>query len=160
MEGIMFRPQVILHPTDYSESSAYALQIAADLARQYQARLLILHVAETLGPENVTFGEATSQLEPASYRHRLEEDLRQRVPAPSGIAVEYILAAGDVVQEIEGTAQKRACDLIVMGTHGRTGLSHLVMGSIAEKVIRLAPCPVLTTKIPHPQTKTGERGQL
>ena len=49
----MFRPQLILHPTDYSESSSYALQIAADLARQLQAKILILHVAETLGPENV-----------------------------------------------------------------------------------------------------------
>jgi nucleotide-binding universal stress UspA family protein len=154
MEAGMFRPQLILHPTDYSESSSYALQIAADLARQLQAKILILHVAETLGPENVTFGEATSQLEPASYRHRLEEDLRQRVPAPSGISVEYILAAGDIIEEIESTAQKRACDLIVMGTHGRTGLSHLVMGSIAERVIRLAPCPVLTTKIPHPKTSS------
>src|SRR5438094_602322 len=76
MEAAMFRPQLILHPTDYSESSSYALQIAADLARQLQAKILILHVAETLGPENVTFGEATSQLEPASYRHRLEADLR------------------------------------------------------------------------------------
>jgi universal stress protein A len=148
----MFHPHLILHPTDYSESSGYALQIAADLARQHQAKLLILHVVETFGPENVTFGEATSQLEPASYRHRLEEDLRRRVPAPSGISVEYILASGDIVQEIERIAQKRGCELIVMGTHGRTGLSHLVMGSIAEKVIRLAPCPVLTTKIPHLQT--------
>jgi nucleotide-binding universal stress UspA family protein len=150
----MFRPQIILHPTDYSESSKYALQIAADLARQHQAKLLILHVAETLGPENVTFGEATSQLEPASYRHRLEEDLRRQIPAPSGISVEYILADGDIVQEIDRTAQKHGCDLIVMGTHGRTGLIHLVMGSIAEKVIRLAPCPVLTTKIPHGETSS------
>ena len=148
----MFRPQVILHPTDYSETSNYALQIAAELARQHHAKLLVLHVAETLGPENVTFGEATSQLEPASYRHRLEEDLRQRVLVPAGVSVEYILAAGDVIQEIEHTAQKHGCDLIVMGTHGRTGLSHLVMGSIAEKVIRLAPCPVLTMKIPNRQT--------
>src|SRR5438128_1118103 len=123
----MFHPQVILHPTDYSESSTHALQIAADLARQHQAKLLILHVAETLGLENVTFGEATSQLEPESYRQRLEQDLRQRIPAPSGMSVEYVLAAGDIVEEIESIARKHACDLIVMGTHGRTGLSHLVM---------------------------------
>jgi nucleotide-binding universal stress UspA family protein len=147
----MFRPHLILHPTDYSESSAYALRIATDLARQHQASIIILHVAETLGPENVTFGEATSQLEPAAYRHRLEEDLRQQVAAPPGISVEYLLAEGDVAQEIQRVAQERDCDLIVMGTHGRTGLSHLIMGSIAEKVVRLANCPVLTTKIPNLQ---------
>ena len=147
----MFRPHLILHPTDYSESSAYALRIATDLARQHQASIIILHVAETLGPENVTFGEATSQLEPAAYRRRLEEDLRQQVAAPPGISVEYLLAEGDVAQEIQRVAQERDCDLIVMGTHGRTGLSHLIMGSIAEKVVRLANCPVLTTKIPNLQ---------
>jgi universal stress protein A len=147
----MFHPRLILHPTDYSESSTYAFKIAADLARQHQARILILHVAETLGPENVTFGEATSQLEPTTYRRRLEEDLRQREPAPPGVSVEYLLAEGDTAQEIQRVAQERGCDLIVMGTHGRTGLSHLVMGSIAEKLIRLAPCPVLTTKIPSSQ---------
>jgi universal stress protein A len=144
----MFHPRLILHPTDYSESSGYAMQIAADLARQHQARIIILHVAETLGPENVTFGEATSQLEPTAYRRRLEEDLRQREPAPQDVSVEYVLGEGDTAQEIQRVAQSRGCDLIVMGTHGRTGLTRLVMGSTAEKVIRRAPCPVLTTKIP------------
>ena len=151
----MFHPQVILHPTDYSESSNFALRIATELARQHQAKILILHVAETLGPENVTFGEATSQLEPASYRRRLEEDLRQRVAAPAGVSVEYILAEGDIAQEIQRVAHDHDCDLIVMGTHGRTGLSHLIMGSIAEKVIRLTNCPVLTTKIPHLQMSSN-----
>jgi nucleotide-binding universal stress UspA family protein len=151
----MFHPHLILHPTDYSESSEYALKIAADLARQHQAKILILHVAETLGPENVTFGEATSQLEPSAYRRRLEEDLRKRVPVPSGVSTEYVLAEGDTAQEIQRVAQERGCDLIVMGTHGRTGLSRLVMGSTAEKVVRLAPCPVLTMKIPKLQTSSS-----
>jgi nucleotide-binding universal stress UspA family protein len=152
----MFNPRLILHPTDYSESSKYAMQVAADLAGQYQARILILHVVETLGPENVTFGEATSQLEPSSYRQRLEEDLRQREPAPPGLPVEYLLAEGDTAQEIQRVAQDRGCDLIVMGAHGRGGfLSRLVMGRTAEKVIRLAPCPVLTTKISIPQPSSS-----
>jgi len=151
----MFHPRLILHPTDYSESSNYAMQVAADLARQYQARILILHVVETLGPENVTFGEATSQLEPSSYRHRLEEDLRRHEPAPPGVAVEYLLAEGDTAHEIQRVAQVRGCDLIVMGTHGRKGLSRWVMGSTAEKVIRLAACPVLTTKISIPQPSSS-----
>jgi len=151
----VFHPQIILHPTDFSESSNYALQIAADLARLHQAKILILHVAETLGPENVTYGEATSQLEPASYRLRLESDLRQSVPAPSGVSVEYLLAGGDTAQEILRVAQEHNCDLIVMGTHGRTGLTRLLTGSTAEKVMRHAFCSVLVTKTPQTQSSTA-----
>jgi nucleotide-binding universal stress UspA family protein len=145
----VFHPQIILHPTDFSESSHYALQIAADLARLHQAKILILHVAETLGPENVTFGEAASQLEPASYRRRLESDLRQSVPAPTGVSVEYVLAGGDAGHEILRVAQEHNCDLIVMGTHGHTGLTRLLTGSTAEKVMHHASCAVLITKAPQ-----------
>lgn len=142
----MFQPEVILHPTDYLECSVQAFRIAADLARQHQASLLVLHVAETLGSENVTYGEVGSQVEPAGYRRRLEEDLRRSVPVVPGVAVEYLVTAGDPAEEIERVARERACDLIVMGTHGRTGLNRLLMGSVAEHVIRRAPCPVLTTR--------------
>ena len=151
----MFHPQIILHPTDFSESSTYALQIAADLARLHQAKILILHVVETLGPENVTYGEATSQLEPASYRRRLENDLRQSVPAPAGVSVEYLLAGGDTAQEILRVAQEHNCDLIVMGTHSRTGLTRLLTGSTAEKVMRHASCSVLITRTPQTQSRTA-----
>jgi universal stress protein A len=144
----MFKPRIILHPTDYSDTSASALGIAGDLARLHQATLFILHVAETLGPENVTYGEAVSQLEPAGYRQRLEEDLRRHVPSPSGVSVQYLLAGGDPAQEIDRVAREHHCDLIVMGSHGRTGLSRLLTGSIAEQVIRTASCPVLVVKLP------------
>ncbi len=142
----MFQPNVILHPTDYSECSAQAFHIAGDLARQHQATLLVLHVAETLGPENVTYGEVGSQVEPAGYRHRLEEDLRRSVPVVAGVTVQYLVTAGDPAEEIERVARVHSCDLIVMGTHGRTGLDRLLTGSVAEQVIRRAPCPVLTTR--------------
>jgi nucleotide-binding universal stress UspA family protein len=144
----MFRPRRILHPTDFSLFSDYALRIAADLARQNQAILLIVHTVPTLGPEGATYGEAVSQLEPEGYRQRVAQDLRQSVPAPQGVQCEYILAQGDPAREICRVARDQACDLIVMGTHGRTGISHLMMGSIAEQVIRRAPCPVLTAKLP------------
>ncbi len=147
----MFHPHMILYPTDYSECSTYAWEIAADLARQYQAKIVILHVAETLGPENVTFGEAATQLEPAAYRRRLEEDLRRQVPAPPGVSVDYVLVQGDTAQQIQRVAQEHNCDVIVMGTHGLTGLRRLVIGSTAEKVVSLANCPVLITKIPPKQ---------
>lgn len=146
----MFRPRVILHPTDFSDSSTHALHIAVDLARLHQARLLVLHVVETLGADRVTYGEAVSQREPAGYRRRLEDELRRHVPAPAGVAVDYLLAEGEPEEEINRVAQKYACDLIVLGTHGRTGLRRLLLGSVAEQVIRHAPCPVLTSRIPEP----------
>ena len=146
----MFQPHVILHPTDYSTYSAHAFEIAVDLAQQNQAALLILHVVETLGPENLTYGEAMSQLEPQGYQERLWADLRQlKVPAEAKIAVEYLLAEGDPAHEIERVARDRPCDLIVMGTHGRIGLSRLLMGSIAEEVVRRSACNVLVVKS-HP----------
>ena len=148
----MFHPRIILHPTDFSERAEYALHIAADLARQNQATLVVLHVAETLGAENVTYGEATSKLEPEAYRQRLEQHLRQTVPAPRGVNVQYLLAAGEPAHEISRLAREHACDVIVMGTHGVGGLSRLLMGSIAEHVIRLAPCPVLVCKLPARRT--------
>jgi nucleotide-binding universal stress UspA family protein len=144
-ERSMFQPRVILHPTDFSESSVRAYHIAADLARLYGATLVVLHVVETLGPENVTFGEAISQLEPEGYRHRLEADLRHRLPpADPGVAVEYLLVEGDPGTEIERVAQDRGCDLIVLGTQGHSGLLRLLKGSIVDNIIRRAPCPVLT----------------
>jgi nucleotide-binding universal stress UspA family protein len=151
----MFKPRVILHPTDYSDTSAYALQIAADLARLHQATILVLHVAETLGPENVTYGEAISELEPAGYRRRLEEDLRRQVPAPSGVSIQYLLSEGDPSREIDRVAREHHADLIVMGTHGRTGLSRLLTGSIGEEIIRTASCPVLVIKIPVPNAASA-----
>jgi nucleotide-binding universal stress UspA family protein len=145
----MFHPHVILHPTDFSDSSGYAYRIAVDLARQHQARLLILHVADTLGPEHVTYGQAVSQLEPESYRKRIEDDLRRQAPAPTGVPTHHLLVAGEPVSEIQRVCQEHSCDLIVMGTHGRTGLNRLLVGSVAERVIRQAPCPVLIAKLPE-----------
>ncbi len=143
----MFRPQVILHPTDFSAYSRPAFDLALDLAQHYQAAVLVLHVVETLGPENVTYGEAVSQLEPESYRQRLQNDLlRLLPPADSPVTVHHLLAEGKPAQEIERVVQEKGCGLIVMGTHGRTGLQRLLMGSIAEHVVRHASCPVLTVK--------------
>jgi nucleotide-binding universal stress UspA family protein len=152
----MFQPRTILHPTDFSACSAHALAIARDLAQQHGARLLLLYVAETLGPENVTYGEAISQREPQAYHRRLQEYLKSQLPqAGADIRVEAILAGGDPAPEIERVARERHCDLIVMGTHGYSGLHRLLMGSVAEHVVRQAPCPVLTVKLPAEQPSRG-----
>jgi len=143
----MFAPKIILHPTDFSDCSGYALSIACDLAKQHNAKILVLYVAETLGPENVTYGEAVSQLQPLGYRGRLEKYLTEAAPQPDGFSIEHVLSEGDPAREIDRLARKHQADLIVMGTHGHTGLERLLMGSVAEAVVRLAPCPVLTAKI-------------
>jgi nucleotide-binding universal stress UspA family protein len=143
----MFQPHLILHPTDFSERSAYAFHIALDLARQHQAKILILHVVETLGPENVSYGEATATLQPEGYQQRLWDDIRRVQPPPgSAIVVEHLLAEGDPASQIPRVAHDYHCDLIVMGSHGHTGLRHLFLGSVAEKVVRLSHCPVLISK--------------
>jgi len=145
----VFQPHVILHPTDFSESSTYAFCVAVDLAQQNQARLLVLHAVETLGPENVSYGEAVSQLQPESYDRRLWDDLRRVAPAAdSGLAVQHLLVEGEPARVIECAAREHRVDLIVMGTHGRTGVRRLLMGSVAERVVRLANCPVLVVKAP------------
>ena len=145
----MFSPKVILLPTDFAECSGCALDIAADLATRYGARLIVLHVVETLGPENVTFGEVATQLEPEGYRRRLEADLRRvKPPVPAEIRVDYLLIDGSPAAGIERVAAENHCDLIVMGTHGHRGIGRLLMGSVAEGVVRRAACPVLTVKSP------------
>jgi nucleotide-binding universal stress UspA family protein len=141
----------ILLPTDYAEPSKTALNYATELARDYGARLVILHAVETLGPENITFGEATSQPQPEAYRRRLWDELHHVVPSTQ-LTVEYVLSEDDPVTAILQAAANHQCDLIVLGTHGRTGMRRFLEGSIAEQVVRLAQCPVLVVKSPSPST--------
>jgi len=155
----MFAPQCILHPTDFSECSRYAFGIAVDLARLHGARLLIVHVVDTLGPEHISVGEAVGQLQPEGYRARQMEQLYRIAPPEPGVAVAHVLAEGEPSAEIDRVAGENHCDLIVMGTHGRTGLKRLLMGSVAEHVMRYSPCPVLTTRAPaivHRPERTGQ----
>jgi nucleotide-binding universal stress UspA family protein len=145
----MLALQTILHPTDFSEHSAYAFRLACSLARDHGARVLVLHTVTTLGPELVSYGEAVTQLQPEAYQQKLWDDLRRvRSPDPD-VPVDHRLAEGDPAAEILRAAADTRCDLIVLGTHGRTGLTRLLMGSVAEQVVRKAPCPVLTVKAPH-----------
>jgi nucleotide-binding universal stress UspA family protein len=136
---------VILHPTDFSEHSRAALQLAAALARDHGARLLLLHVAELPA---ATYGEALLVLDRAAYADELQGKLERVVVAAPPGCVERRVVVGDAVSEIVSVAQETPCDLIVMGTHGRTGLRRALLGSVAEQVMRKAPCPVLTVKMP------------
>ncbi|MEW5974236.1 MAG: universal stress protein [Acidobacteriota bacterium] len=143
----------ILLPTDFSEPANYSLKYGMSLASKFKATLHVIHVAEHARAGSA--GEAVDYLVPdhiaaleSKDRLRLEE-LVQRICA-EGVDARAIFVAGRAYQDIVKCARDLDVDLIVLATHGRTGFSHLVFGSTAEKVIRLASCPVITVKLPVP----------
>jgi nucleotide-binding universal stress UspA family protein len=143
----MLTIQKILHPTDLSPLSECAFRLACSLARDHGAKLIVLNVR----PPEIVFADSAYVLPPDPqqlWETWHEELLRLKPPDPS-IAVEYLLQEGDPATEILRTAQENGCDLIVMGTHGRTGVRRLLMGSVAEQVLRKSACPVLTVKAPY-----------
>ena len=145
--------QRLLVPVDFSEDANQALEYAIALASTLGARVILLHVMQSPpwgGVDmDVTLPHAYSQfiqhLE-AEVTHRMQACL-ERVTA-RGLEGEMAVVHGEPFQEILDTAKKQQVDLIIMGTHGRTGLQHVLMGSVAEKVVRLAPCPVLVVRQP------------
>ena len=135
----------ILVATDFSESAAVALNYGRDLARTFNARLHLAHMVEDVmiryGPE-VSFAvpELQKNMEQRAWR-----DLRALIgddSAPHVIPV--VEACASIPQAIVDYAKANAIDLIITGTHGRGPIKHLLMGSVAERVVRTAPCPVLT----------------
>jgi nucleotide-binding universal stress UspA family protein len=146
--------RTILHPTDFSERSEFAFGLACALARDYGARLTLMHVAE---PPMAFVGEGGLLLPAAVDLEAVQQRLQQLQPGDPTLAVEYRLVQGDAATQILGAAGETKCDLIVLGTHGRTGLGRLLLGSVAEQVVRKAPCPVVTVKTPLPETSfSGE----
>lgn len=135
--------RVILHPTDFSANSQAAWEMACALARDYRARLLLVHVE----PPLPVFSEFAVPPECVD-QSALERQLAQIKATDSALTVNCKLLVGDEASEINKFAEENRADLIVMGTHGRTGLGRLLMGSVAETVLREAPCPVLTIKTP------------
>jgi nucleotide-binding universal stress UspA family protein len=139
----------ILVPTDFSEPSDAALDYARVLAGKFGASLHVLHVVETpsamMSPEVYIADSPEAQVqlfEDAKNRlqHRVTPNDRTRYAATTEIV------SGPNARSIVNYATERGMDLIVMGTHGRTGMAHLLMGSVAEKVVRDAPCPVMTVR--------------
>jgi nucleotide-binding universal stress UspA family protein len=142
----MFQPRLILCPVELSDGGASHLRLGIDLTRQYSATLLLLHVADTLGPEKLSFEEITTRVQPEAHVQDLEKSLRRLVPEGTNVPIRFLLKDGDPPRAVEQVAREEHCDLIVVSTHGRTGLGHLFMGSIAERIVQLAPCPVLVCK--------------
>jgi nucleotide-binding universal stress UspA family protein len=134
--------RAILHPTDFSERSGYAFQLACSLARDHGARLIVLHVMPVPLVQ-----------EKRLYREEMAEELNRLGAPDAQVRVEHRLEEGDPATQILRVAQETTCDLIVLGSHGRTGLDRLLMGSVAEQVVRRASCPVLTVKAPFPPSQ-------
>lgn len=146
----------ILHPTDLSECSWPALRLASSLANDHKAKLLIAYVLEA--PQPVAAGGAAAAVPPpgADFVGReddLEKELTQRAPSLPNVDYECRVAYGHAAEAIVRLAEEEQVDLIVMGTHGRTGLGRLLMGSVAEHVLRHAGCPVVTVRTAQAESK-------
>jgi nucleotide-binding universal stress UspA family protein len=152
----MTRIKSILHPTDFSDQAQLAYRLACSLARDYGAKLLLVHVRQLAVP---LAGEAA--MLPPQPPPEEEDALRDRLyalrPDDPRLAVEHYLLLGDPAEETVRLAAEKGCDLIVLGTHGRTGLARLLMGSVAEHVVRLSPCPVMLVKQPKTATTSSSR---
>src|SRR5437016_7879524 len=142
----------ILFPTDFSAFGQEALRWATVLARDTGATMIIAHVEEP--PMAYGGGEMYFPAEEGD-REELKQALVKIVPADPNVRFEHKLLAGDPASAIVEAAEQENADLIVIGTHGRTGLTRLLMGSVAEAVVRRAKCPVLTVKHPSPVPAVG-----
>lgn len=137
----------ILVATDFAESAEHALACAVQLARRHGAELILLHVYMDLPayPE-ITAGQVEAIYE--EQRAWIESALERRARAArgEGLLARALLRTGPAASTIAETAKEAGTDLVVVGTHGRSGIDRLVLGSVAERVVRLAPCPVLVVK--------------
>jgi len=136
----------ILVPTDFSKHSHIALTYGVAFAKKFGAQLHLLHIVQDLAvffPDTVTVVPPTDQLteavEAALLRVVQENHLED-------LKVKTVVRSGSPFHEVAQYAREENVDLIIMGTHGRGGLMHLLMGSVAEKVVRKSPCPVLTVR--------------
>ena len=143
----------VLVATDFGEASDSALNYGRDLARTYGAKLHVLHVAENLFAR---YRDEGSMVVLPQMQTDVENAARKRLEGLVTDEDRTMLRAEPVVLTALGTAEAiveyakaHTVDIIVMGTHGRRALSHLLMGSVAERVVRMAPCPVLTVR--HPE---------
>jgi nucleotide-binding universal stress UspA family protein len=132
----------ILYPTDFSTMGQAALEMATSLARDRSAKLLIVHVEEPL----MTYaGEFYYGIE-APNEAAVHKMLAEVQPTDPAVGYEHRLLLGTPAKAIVDLAAKEHVDMIVMPTHGRTGLVRMLMGSVAEEVVRKAKCPVVTVK--------------
>ncbi|HWL09340.1 MAG TPA: universal stress protein [Planctomicrobium sp.] len=146
----MIRLSKILVPTDFSEFSKHALQYGCELARRFGAELTLLHVVEDIYPlvadPGVMVGSTMDFV--GDLQQSAEKGLAGFVPDDwcDGLIVHRQVVVGVPFMEIVRCANEQQMDLIIVTTHGRTGLAHVLLGSVAEKIVRRSPCPVLTVR--------------
>jgi nucleotide-binding universal stress UspA family protein len=137
--------KTILHPTDFSPSASQALRIACSLAREHGGKLILLHVVQR--PVSSVAGMPVPPPPPPAIDwSRLQAELNAVAAGIKDVAVEPRLLEGEPASTIVDLARESRADMIIIGSHGRTGVNRLLLGSVAEHVVRKASCPVLTVK--------------
>ncbi len=142
--------KTILFPTDFSQGARAAMDHAVSLARDYNAKLVLLYVIQDISiaewyiPSSLSVTDLVEDMQKSAWK---EMDKWTAEISAKVKDVEKMVVRGVPFVEIIKTAKDRSADLVVIGTHGRTGIDHMLFGSTAEKVVRKAPCPVLTVRI-------------
>jgi nucleotide-binding universal stress UspA family protein len=142
--------KTILFPTDFSQGARAAMDYAISLSRDYQARLILLYVIQDISiaewyiPSSISAADLVEDMQKSAEKEmeRWGSEVAAKIPS-----VERLIMRGVPFVEIIRTAKEKNVDLIVIGTHGRTGIDHMLFGSTAEKVVRKSPCPVLTVRM-------------
>jgi len=148
--------RTILLPTDFTGCANYALPYAAAIARTARARVICIYVVEPIVPA-VGYTGMAEPMPIADITEQLEDSAERELPRVMkceelhGLDVEEVITHGDAAAEIVRVAEERGVDLIVIASHGRTGLGRMIFGSTAEAVVRHAGCPVLVVKPPPEQ---------
>ena len=140
----------ILVPHDFSDAGQQAVAVASDMARRYEASILLLHVHQTMlysAPDSFILYSSEQITELMKSFEAQLATVQQTARAAGALQVDTKVIQGTPVAEIVNFARDGGYDLIVMGTHGRSGLSHALIGSVAERVVRKAHCPVLTVRM-------------
>lgn len=143
--------QRIVVPVDYSACSRAALRLAAELAQRFQASLDVVHVWDRPSYISDVVMTTTEAVSGKSLLRMIQENAQRDLDEflsttdlPAGTKLAGRLLTGDPASALIHELKREKCDLVVMGTHGRTGLAHVLLGSVAEKLVRLAKVPVLT----------------
>ncbi len=138
-------PTTTLVPLDFSADADYALEVAVELAQKRHARLLLLHVIDKppIGPSEIPLSGSYNQEVLSAVEQHMSRTLTH--VQETGLEVNALTLHGDPMQNVLYVAHAKTIDLIVMGTHGRAGFKRVLLGSVAESVVRLAPCPVMVT---------------
>jgi len=149
--------KTILVPTDFSDYAEHAYKWALGLAADCKAKVILCHASPTMS--HLAFPESVYYPDLSRMESEMIADAEKRVAefmvkkGTSAVPVETRVTLGEAVWEICRMAEREHVDLIVMGSHGRTGLSHVVLGSVAERVVRHASCPVLVARMPKQEKK-------